>query len=57
VTAKALGDVLRADGYVVSNVRVSALLEELRPDFEGQAPLATVSRVQGRRAPAGRGAQ
>ena len=42
VTAKALGDVLRADGYAVTNARASAVLEELKPQLERQTPLAPV---------------
>jgi Protein of unknown function (DUF2637) len=36
VTRKALADVLRADGYGVSNARASALLRELKPELNGQ---------------------
>jgi hypothetical protein len=36
VTRKALADVLRADGYGVSNARASALLKELKPELDGR---------------------
>ena len=36
VTRKALADVLRADGYGVSNARASALLRELKPELDGR---------------------
>lgn len=45
VTAKALGDVLRADGYAVSNAEASALLDELKPESPGvQARVSAVNR-------------
>jgi hypothetical protein len=36
VTRKALADVLRADGYGVSNARASELLRELKPELGGR---------------------
>ena len=36
VTRKALADVLRADGYGVSNARASELLRELKPELGGK---------------------
>jgi ribosomal protein L12E/L44/L45/RPP1/RPP2 len=36
VTRKALADVLRADGYGVSNARASALLRELKSELDGR---------------------
>ena len=46
VTRKALADVLRADGYGISNARASQLLSELKPELDGKAfPLGLVGMV------------
>jgi len=54
VTRKALADVLRADGYGVSNARASELLRELKPELGGKvSPTGLVGVAPAGRTPVG----